>query len=101
MVNSPIPVKTPGKVSQHPADVVGGVHVRGVEARDHRIEAGLLLRLERPVGHRDEGVGERVVVERSVALQVVGRSEVAGVLVRPGLLQGNAEQRGPDRPLCP
>ncbi len=80
------------KGPQHPADVIGGVHVGGVEAGDHGIEAGLLFRRERPVGHRDDGVGERVVVERSVALQVVGRSEVAGVLVRPGLLERNAEQ---------
>ena len=37
-------------------------------------------------------VGERVVVERSVGLQVVGWGEVAGILVGPLLLERNAEQ---------
>ena len=40
----------------------------------------------------DERIGERVVVERRVALQVVGRRELAGVAVRPLLLQRDAEQ---------
>ena len=78
---------------QHAADVIGRVHVGGVEAGDHRVEARLLRRRQRAVGHRDERVGERVVVERRVGLQVVGRREVAGVAVRPRLLQRDAEQR--------
>ncbi len=80
---------------QHAPDVIRGIHVRRVEAGDHRIEARLLLFRQRPVRHRDEGVGERVVVERRVGLQVVGRREVAGVAVRPLLLQRDAEERRP------
>ena len=62
-----------GKRLQHAPDVVGRVHVGRVEARDHRIEAGLLLLRQRPIRHRDERVGERVVVEVGVAIEVVGR----------------------------
>ena len=43
MVNSPMPVNTPGKVVQHAPDVIGRVHVGRVEPGDHRIEARLLL----------------------------------------------------------
>jgi hypothetical protein len=88
IVNSPIPEKTPGEGLQHALDVIGRVHVGGVEARDHGIEAGLLLLGQGAIGHGDEGVGERVVVERRVRLQVVGGGEVARVPVGPGLLQG-------------
>ena len=45
------------------------------------------------VGHGDLRVGERVVIERRVRLQVVGRREIAVDAVRPLLLQRNAEQR--------
>jgi hypothetical protein len=68
-------------------------HVRRVEAGDHRIEARLLGRRQRLVGLRAAGVRERVVVERRIGLQVVGRREVARVAVRPRLLQRDAEQR--------
>ena len=93
MLNSPMPEKTPGNVEQHAADVIDGVHVRRIEAGDHRIEARLLGRGQRLVDAGDVGVGERVVVERRVALQVVGRREVARIGVRPVLLERNAEQR--------
>jgi len=75
-------------------DVIRGVHVRGVEARDHRIQPGALLRWQRAIRHRDVGVGEGVVVERRVGLQVITRREVTGVRVRPRLLQRDAEQGG-------
>ena len=88
-----MPEKTPGKVCKHPANVIRGVHVGRIEAGDHRIEACLLFFRQRPVRHRNVSVGEGVVVERCVRLQVVGRSKVAGILVRPFLLQGDAEQR--------
>ena len=81
-----------GKRRQHAADVIDAVHVRGIEPGDHRIEARALLRRKRPVDAGDVGVGERVVVERRVAVQVVGRREVARVVVGPLLLQRNAEQ---------
>ena len=93
MLNSPMPVKTPGNVVQHAPDVVDAVHVGRIEPGDHRIEARLLLLRERAVHARDVGVGERVVVERRVGLQVVGRREVAGVRVRPLLLQRDPEER--------
>ena len=102
MVNSPMPENTPGNVVQHAADVIGGVHVGRVEAGDHRIEARLLAPASATGRrHRDVGVGERVVVERRVALQVVGRREVAGVRVRPLLLQRDAEERRRARRACP
>ena len=82
-----------GEGLQHAADVIDGIHVRRVEPGDHRIEARLLLLRERAIGAGDERIGERVVVERRVALQVVGRRELAGVAVRPLLLQRDAEQR--------
>ncbi len=56
----------PGERRQHPPHVIGGVHVGGVEPGDHRVETRLLVRRQRPVGHRDEGVGEGVVVKRGV-----------------------------------
>ena len=79
---------------EHAADVIGRVHVGRVEPGDHRVEALLLLRRQRLVRLGDERVGERVVVERRIGLQVVGRRVVARVLVRPGLLQRDAEQGG-------
>ena len=78
---------------QHALDVVGRIHVGRVEAGDHRVETRLLGGRQRLVGHRDRRVGERVVVQRRVGLQVVGGREIAGVPVRPLLLQRDAEQR--------
>ncbi len=72
-----------GKGLEHPPDVIGRVHVGGVEAGDHRIEAGLLLRRQRLVGHRDVGVREGVVVEVRVAIEVILRRVVARDAVRP------------------
>ena len=57
------------------------------------VAAGLLLRWQGLVRHRNERIGEGVVVKRRVGLKIVGWGEVAGVPVRPRLLQGNAEQR--------
>ena len=82
-----------GKRLQHAADVVDAVHVGRVEAGDHRVEARLFLLREGAIDGCDVRVGERVVVERRVALQVVRRREVAGIAVRPLLLQRDAEQR--------
>ena len=87
-----------GERQQDTADVIDSVHVGRVEAGDHRVEAGLLGRRQRAVRHRDGCVGERIVVERRVAVQVVGGREVAGVAIRPLLLQRDAEERGPARP---
>jgi hypothetical protein len=79
---------------EHTPDVIGRVHVGWVEPGDHRVEALLLLRRQRLVRIGDERVGERVVIERRIGLQVVGRRVVARVLVRPRLLQRDAEQGG-------
>jgi hypothetical protein len=84
-----------GERLQNPANVIDAVHVRWVEPGDHRIEARLLLLRERAILAGDVSVGERVVVERRVAVQVVGRREVAGVPVRPLLLQRDPEERRP------
>ena len=89
------PGEDAGEGPQHALDVVGRVHVGGVEAGDHGVEARLLLLREGAVGHRDEGVGERVVVEGRVRLQVIGGREVARVPVRPGLLERDAEEGDP------
>ena len=80
---------------EHPANVVRAVHIGRIETRDHGIEPRPLLRRERKVGHRDPGIGERVVVQRGVRIQVVLRGAVSIHAVRPQLLQGNAEQRHP------
>src|SRR5690606_15185666 len=45
-------------------------------------------------------VDERIVVERRVALQVIGRRGIAGVGISPGLLQRDAEQRYPPYPVA-
>jgi hypothetical protein len=82
-----------GKRLQHATDVIDAVHVGRVEAGDHRVETPLLLSGQRAVHARDVGVGERVVVERCVAVQVIRGREVTRVRVRPLLLQRDTEQR--------
>jgi hypothetical protein len=85
----------PGERAEDPLDVVHRVHVGRIEARDHRLESRLLLRGQRAVRHGDDGVGEGVVVQRRVGLEIVGGSEVSRVGVRPLLLKRNAEQSDP------
>ena len=85
---------------EHPPDVVRAVHVRRVEAGDHRVEAGLLLRRQRPVLLRDHRVDERVVVERRVRMQVVVRRPVARLEVVPLLLQRDAEHGRAPHPVA-
>ena len=82
-----------GERLEHAANVVGGVHVGGIEAGDHRIEARLITPRQRLVLRRDVGVGEGVIVERRVGLQIVRRRVVTGVLVRPRLLERDPEDR--------
>jgi hypothetical protein len=65
----------------------------GLKARDHRVEPLLLFGLERLVRRRDERVGERVVIQRCVGLQVIPGREIARVPVLPHLLQRQAKQR--------
>ena len=82
-------------LKRHPKTSIIWAHVGlgRIEARDHRIESRLLFFAERAIRHRNEGVSERVVIQRRVALQVVRGCELAGVRMRPLLLQRNAEQR--------
>ena len=68
-------------------------HVRRIEAGDHRIESRLLFLRQRFVCHRDPRIGEGVVVQRGVRMQVIGRSALPVHPVGPFLLQGNAENR--------
>ena len=85
----------PREGEQDPADVIGGIHVGGVEAGDHRVDARLLVVAEREVLRGDDGVDERVVVERGVREQVVVRRPVAGDEVVPLLLKRDAEHGDP------
>ena len=78
---------------QHPADVVRGVHVGGIEARDHGIEARLLHRRQRPVLLGNDRVDEGVVVQRRVRVQVVVGRPLTRLEVVPLLLQRDAEHR--------
>ncbi len=82
-----------GERGENTPNVVDAVHVGGIEAGDHRVEPRLGLLWQRAVDAGDVGVGERVVVERRVGVQIVSRREIAGVRVRPLLLQRDAEQR--------
>ena len=84
--------KDAGKGLQDAANVVGGVHIGGIKTGNHGIETSLLFFSERFVGHGDVGVGEGVVVEGSVAAEVVGGSVVAIDAKGPLLLQGNSEE---------
>ena len=85
----------PREREKHPSDVVGGVHVGGIEAGDHRVDARLLRLVQGPVFRGDDGVDERVVVERRIREQVVVRRPVARDEVVPLLLQRDAEHRDP------
>jgi len=78
--------ETPGK-SAAPANVIDGVHIRGIETGDHGIERGLLFLGKRFVGHGDPRVGEGVVVEGRVGVEVVSWRAVAVHAVQPLLLQ--------------
>ena len=80
------------KSLQHSADMIHGIHVRGVEAGNHGIKTGLLFRRQGLIGHRNPRVRERVVVQRSVGVQVIRRRTISVNWVRPLLLQGDAEQ---------
>jgi len=82
-----------GKQSQHTANVIDRIHVGRVESCDHGIEPLLFFGRQRTISTRYVGVGERVVVKRRIAVQVVGRRKIAGVRIRPLLLQRDAEQR--------
>lgn len=82
-----------GEGEQHAPDVVGGVHVSGVEAGDHRVQPLLLFRCERAVRHRDVRIGEAVVIQRRVGVQVIGGRVVPGHTMAPLLLQGDTEER--------
>jgi len=74
------------------ANVVGGVHVGGIETGDHGVDARLLIFGQRFVGHGDGGVGERVVVERRIAVEVVSGRAIAVDAIGPFLLKGNTEE---------
>ncbi len=84
-----------GKRFQHAANVVDAIHVGRVEPRDHRVEPRLVGLRQSEIHARDVGVGEGVVVERRVGLQVIRGREVARVRMRPLLLQWDSEQCRP------
>jgi hypothetical protein len=76
---------------EHSADMIRRIHVRWVKASDHGIKTRLLLFGQRSICHGNRSVGKRVVVQRSVRVQVIRRGTVAVSAVRPLLLQRNAE----------
>ena len=89
-----------GESQQHAPDVVRSVHVRRVEAGDHRVHARPVRRVQRQVLHGDRRVDERVVIERRVGEQVVVGRAVAGDEMIPLLLQRNAEHGDPADPVA-
>ena len=74
------------KSSQHAANMIHRVHIGWIEARDHGIKPCLLLRLERLVSHGDPGIGEGVVVQGGVGVEVILRRAIRVDPVRPKLL---------------
>src|SRR4029077_2694083 len=84
-----------GKGLEHTSDVIHRIHISRIEAGDHWIKAGLFLLGKGLVGHCDPSVGEGVVIQRSICLQIVAGSTIAIDSVRPLLLQWNTEYRDP------
>jgi hypothetical protein len=76
---------------EHSANVIGGIHIHRVEARDHGIQSCLLFFRQRFIGHRNPGVRKRVVVQRRIGVQIVRRGAIPIHPVGPLLLQGDAE----------
>ena len=71
------------------------VHICGIEAGDHGIKTRLLFRRQGLVRHGNRSVGERVVVQRSIRVQVIRGRTISVHAVRPLLLKRDAEQRDP------
>ena len=93
IVNSPMPEKTPGNVSStrlmwSAAYMSAGLNPM-IIGSNRACSAGVSARY----CIASHGVGERVVVERRVGLQVVGGRVVARVVLVPHLLQRQAEHR--------
>ena len=84
-----------GEGEQGALNVVGGVHVRRVEARDHGIDAPAVLLRQSQVFLRDHRVHERIVVQVGVRTQVVIGRVVARQEVVPFLLQRDPEHGHP------
>jgi hypothetical protein len=75
--------------------VIHCIHVRRIEARDHGIEPYVLRRRQRLICTCDHRVGKGVVVKGGIGLQIVGWCEIAGIRIRPHLLQRDTEQGRP------
>ena len=91
--------KHAGERAQDALDVVGGVHVRRVEARNHGVHPLPLRVRQRQVLVRDHRIHKRIIVECSVRAQVIVRGPVSGHEIIPFLLQRNAEQRSAAYPV--
>jgi hypothetical protein len=85
------PTENARKGLEHTTNVVRGVHIRGIEARDHGVKTRPLFRRQGSVRHRDPCIGERIVVEWRVRVQIISRFTVAIEPVRPLLLEWDAE----------
>src|SRR5262249_54956807 len=59
---------------------------------DHGVEASLLVFRERFEGHGDGSVGEGVVVERRITVEIVGGSAFAIDTIRPFLLKWDSKE---------
>ena len=77
---------------QNTPDVVSGIHVSRIKSGDHGIEPSPLLGRQRPVRHRNEGIGERIVVKRCIGVQIIGRCAVSVDAIGPLLLKRYAKQ---------
>ena len=99
--NSPMPEKTPGKVSSTRRMWSAAYMSAGLKPVIIGSSRACWSGRERPVRHRDEGVGEGIVVEGSVGLEVIGGREVPRVPVVPLLLERNAEEGGAADPYSP
>ena len=92
MENSPIPEKTPGKVSRTRRMWSAAYMSAGLKPVIIGIQPRLLFLGQRPVGHGDGRIDERVVVQGGIRLQVVVGRKILRVGVGPHLLQRKAEE---------
>ena len=101
IVNSPMPEKTPGKVRSTRLMWSAAYMSAGLKPVIIGSKRACSSLRQRPVRHRDVGVGERVVVERRVRLQVVGRREVAACSRRPTSAAAGCRRARRGRPSSP
>ena len=65
-------LRTHPRKSEAPGECDPRHTYRQVKALDHRLETSSLIFSQGSIGHRNPGVGERVLIQRSVGVEVVG-----------------------------